>query len=205
MTPGFKPFTVSQLPHCWMLHVASACKSCYMLACCWELLHPFAHHCQHQRSNSQHCWGNNVGRCCVWLSYVQTDATLLANSSRHCWMLGDEVWSHRANALSNTELFYAWWPGRNRTSAWSQKRKHWGRDCVQTALREGIFDLPHPLTPGTGPLETNPHPRARRAGLVPGVARGNGYRSNWTMHNLVLNVLHLHSSETVTCSYLSIM
>ena len=23
---------------------------------CWELLHPFAHHCQHTRNNSQHCW-----------------------------------------------------------------------------------------------------------------------------------------------------
>ena len=22
---------------------------------CWELLHPFAHHCQHARNNSQHC------------------------------------------------------------------------------------------------------------------------------------------------------
>ena len=27
---------------------------------CWELLHPFAHHCQHARNNSEHCW-----RCCV--------------------------------------------------------------------------------------------------------------------------------------------
>ena len=27
---------------------------------CWELLHPFAHHYQHQRDNSQHCWPNNV-------------------------------------------------------------------------------------------------------------------------------------------------
>ena len=27
---------------------------------CWESLHPFAHHCQHQRDNSQHCWPNNV-------------------------------------------------------------------------------------------------------------------------------------------------
>ena len=23
---------------------------------CWELLHPFAQHCQHGRNNSQHCW-----------------------------------------------------------------------------------------------------------------------------------------------------
>ena len=27
----------------------------------WELFHPFAHHCQHTRNNSQHCWRNNVG------------------------------------------------------------------------------------------------------------------------------------------------
>ena len=32
---------------------------------CWELLHPFAHHCQHARNNFQHCWRNNVGSCCV--------------------------------------------------------------------------------------------------------------------------------------------
>ena len=25
---------------------------------------PFAHHCQHVRNNSQHCWRNNVGSCC---------------------------------------------------------------------------------------------------------------------------------------------
>ena len=34
---------------------------------CWELLHPFAHHCQHARNNSQHCWRNNVGICCLRL------------------------------------------------------------------------------------------------------------------------------------------
>ena len=32
---------------------------------CWELLHPFADHCQHARNNSQHCWRNNVGSCCA--------------------------------------------------------------------------------------------------------------------------------------------
>ena len=56
----------------------------------WELLHPFARHCQHARNNSQH-WRNNVGSCCVRLyvalSPVLTDATLLANNSQHCWML----------------------------------------------------------------------------------------------------------------------
>ena len=34
---------------------------------CWELLHPFAQHCQHGRNNSQHCWPNNVGSFCVRL------------------------------------------------------------------------------------------------------------------------------------------
>ena len=34
---------------------------------CWELLHPFAHHCQHARNNSQHYRRNNVGSCCVRL------------------------------------------------------------------------------------------------------------------------------------------
>ena len=34
---------------------------------CWELLHPFAHHCRHTRNKSQHYWRNNVGSCCVRL------------------------------------------------------------------------------------------------------------------------------------------
>ena len=34
---------------------------------CWELLHPFGHHCQHARNNFQHCWRNNVGSCFVRL------------------------------------------------------------------------------------------------------------------------------------------
>ena len=28
---------------------------------CWELLHPFEHHCKHLRNNSQRCRSNNVG------------------------------------------------------------------------------------------------------------------------------------------------
>jgi len=35
-----------------------------------------------------------------------------------------------------------------------------------------MFDLPRPPAPGTKPFQTIPHPRAQRAGLVPGVARG---------------------------------
>ena len=43
---------------------------------CWDLLHPFAHHCQHARNNSQHCWRNIVGSCCIRLhTTANTHAT----------------------------------------------------------------------------------------------------------------------------------
>ena len=32
---------------------------------CWQLFYPFAHLCHHTRNNSQLCFANNVGRCCV--------------------------------------------------------------------------------------------------------------------------------------------
>ena len=34
---------------------------------CWDMLHPFAHHCQHGRNNFQHCWPSNVESCYVRL------------------------------------------------------------------------------------------------------------------------------------------
>ena len=41
---------------CWIVHVACHCTSCcvllHVVACCQELLHQLAHHCQHGRSNS---------------------------------------------------------------------------------------------------------------------------------------------------------
>ena len=41
---------------CWIVHVACLCTSCcvllHVVACCQELLHQLAHHCQHGRSNS---------------------------------------------------------------------------------------------------------------------------------------------------------
>ena len=37
------------------------------------MLHPFAHHCQHARNNSQHCCANNVGSCCVRLRMFTLD------------------------------------------------------------------------------------------------------------------------------------
>ena len=168
MTPRFKPFTVSTFPHCWTLHVASVCTSCYMplrvARSCRSRLHTTA--------NTDAPTPNIVGRCCVWLSYVQTDATLLANSSQRCWMLGDEVRSHRANAVSNTELFCAWWPGRNRTYAWSQKSKHWGRACVKTAQREGIFVLPYSLPLREDHLKQMPIPGPEGQDLSQGLPGG---------------------------------
>ena len=45
-------------------------------------------------------------------------------------------------------------------------------DVLHNKKREVIFDLPRPPPPGTRPLQTIPHPRARRARLVPEIARG---------------------------------
>ena len=45
----------------------------------WELLHPFAHHCQHARNNSQHCCANNVGSC-----WVRLHATLKIMTTLRC-------------------------------------------------------------------------------------------------------------------------
>ena len=41
------------------------------VACCWELLHPFAHYCKRARNKSQHRWTNNVGSCCVCLQIAK--------------------------------------------------------------------------------------------------------------------------------------
>ena len=43
--------------------------------------------------------------------------------------------------------------------------------CITRKTRS-YFRFAPPPTPGTKPFQTIPHPRARRAGLVPGVARG---------------------------------
>ena len=45
---------------------------------CWELLHPFAHHCQQACYNFQHCWRNNVGSCCACL---QADLNFMVRAS----------------------------------------------------------------------------------------------------------------------------
>ena len=40
---------------------------------CWELLHPFAHHCQYERNNSQHCWRNNISISFVWIYQLKNN------------------------------------------------------------------------------------------------------------------------------------
>ena len=58
------------------IHPKMHCRSQH----CWELLHPFADHCQHARNNSQHCWRNNVGSCCIRLhTTANTHATTHKN------------------------------------------------------------------------------------------------------------------------------
>ena len=55
---------------------------------CWELLHPFVHHCQHARNNSQHCWRNIVGSCCIRLyTTANTEQQLRTLLSQQCWEL----------------------------------------------------------------------------------------------------------------------
>ena len=60
-------------PHMLITHGLQRLMGCILptMHCrsqhCWELFHPFAHHCQHTRNNSQHCWRNNVGSCCIRL------------------------------------------------------------------------------------------------------------------------------------------
>ena len=46
-----------------------------------ELLHPFAHHCHHERNNSQHCWPNNDGSYSVCLHFRQGFFPLPARGS----------------------------------------------------------------------------------------------------------------------------
>ena len=49
---------------------------------CWELLHPFAHHCQHRHNNSQHCWPSNVGSCCLFARSLRFTAFSFKSDQR---------------------------------------------------------------------------------------------------------------------------
>ena len=69
---------------------------------CWELLHPFAHHCQHARNNFQHCWRNNVGSCCVC-----TEPNMRKEFNSHRFVFvhkhgrRDVMWKQEIRKLSN--------------------------------------------------------------------------------------------------------
>ena len=54
---------------------------------CWELLHPFAHQCQHARNNSQHCWPNNVGSCCFRLNAALRNKMHLHSTLKGCFFV----------------------------------------------------------------------------------------------------------------------
>ena len=59
---------------------------------CWELLHPFAHHCPHARNNSQHCWPNNVWSCCVRLHAALRNKMHLHFTLKACFFSVKRVW-----------------------------------------------------------------------------------------------------------------
>ena len=61
----------------WVVIILSTmhCRSNY----CWELLHLFAHYCQHGHNNSKHCWPNNVGSCCIPLHTTARMDTTIPN------------------------------------------------------------------------------------------------------------------------------
>ena len=74
----------------YMLRLFAHRVACYcmFLRCrsqhCWELLHPFAHQCQRERNNSQHCQLNICWSCCVCLHVAQKKRYVLtptANST----------------------------------------------------------------------------------------------------------------------------
>ena len=64
ITQGYTPFRDHPTMHCRSQH-------------CWELLHPFAHHCCNERNNSQHCLPNNFGSCCVRLQVALRNSTII--------------------------------------------------------------------------------------------------------------------------------
>ena len=64
-----------------------------------------------------------------------------------------------------------------------------------------IFDLPHPLPPGTGPFQTIPHPQAQRAGFVPGSCpeRGGGGMVTGQLEPCIRNINVFILSLSSTC------
>ena len=80
--------------HCWgraralVTHGVQSLIGCILptMRCrsqhCSELLHPFAHHCQHERNNSQHCWSQ---QCWELFHRFALHCHHERNNSQHCW------------------------------------------------------------------------------------------------------------------------
>ena len=63
---------------------------------CWELLHPFAHHCQHARDNSQHCCS-----CCTRL---HTNLRPILHLSLIFLLINKSLYDELINKLTETEI-----------------------------------------------------------------------------------------------------
>ena len=61
----------------WILPIMH-CRSQH----CWESLHPFAHHCRHERNNSQRCWSQ---QCWELLHPFAHHCQHERNNSQRCW------------------------------------------------------------------------------------------------------------------------
>ena len=68
---------------------------------CWELFHPFAHHCQHTRNNSRHCWRNNVGSSCIRLHAALTLSPPVVFCRKQPWTP-----VHLFSSISGLEKFF---------------------------------------------------------------------------------------------------
>ena len=63
--------------HCWMLHVVSDVGRCCTV--CTPL--------QYGRNNTQHCWRNNVGSCCISLHVAKAVGKIMLYLLGSSWLL----------------------------------------------------------------------------------------------------------------------
>ena len=79
---------------------------------CWELLHPFAHHCQHAHNNSQHCCS-----CCTRL---HTNLRPILHLSLIFLLINKSLYDELINKLTETEI-----SGSRTISTLSKQRQKW--------------------------------------------------------------------------------
>ena len=107
---------------------------------CWELLHPFAHHCQHARNNSQHCWRNNVRSCCARLHAA---LFLVRNHVTRCPFC---LTKRRKFSLQNLHK------KRNRSSKWREPLFFFSTNRLpRRQLRPAISVVVHQFNQNPGP------------------------------------------------------